>query len=254
MPTAHLVEANGATIPAIGLGTFRLEGEACVEAVSFALRSGYRHIDTAKMYGNEEAVGAGMRASGVPRDEVFVTTKVWWEDIAPGDLRALGRGEPRSGSGSIEVDLLLIHWPNAAVPLGDSIGRALQREAPRPRPPYRRLELPVRHAATRRSRSRASRSSRTRSSTTAVSTRARSWRPAGRHGIALTSYCPLGRGRRRSSDPSVAAIAAAPRQDAGAGHAALARAAAGRGRDPEIRHAEAHRREPRRSSTSRSTR
>lgn len=120
MPTAHIVEANGARIPAIGLGTFRLEGEACAQAVKTALEVGYRHIDTARMYGNEEAVGEGIRASGVPREDIFVTTKVWWEDIAPRDLQ-------RSAEGSLErlrlsnVDLLLIHWPNKDVPLRGSV-------------------------------------------------------------------------------------------------------------------------------------
>ncbi|TDR94498.1 aldo/keto reductase [Enterovirga rhinocerotis] len=120
MPKAHLVQANGATIPAIGLGTFKLEGEACAQAVSTAIEAGYRHVDTAKMYGNEAAVGEGLRASGVPRDEIFVTTKVWWEDIAPGDLErsaeaSLGR------LGLDAVDLLLIHWPNPAISLAGSI-------------------------------------------------------------------------------------------------------------------------------------
>src|SRR5215207_9601888 len=81
-----VVHANGAAIPAIGLGTWKLRDEACVRAVEHALGFGYRHLDTAAMYGNEEAVGEGLRASGVPREEVFVTTKVWPEDLAPPDL------------------------------------------------------------------------------------------------------------------------------------------------------------------------
>jgi diketogulonate reductase-like aldo/keto reductase len=120
MSQAHLVHANGATIPAIGLGTWTLSGGECVEAIGWALAAGYRHIDTAAMYGNEEAVGAGLKGSGLPRDEVFVTTKVWPEDIAPGDLE-------RSAEASLKrlrldaVDLLLIHWPSRAVPLRGSI-------------------------------------------------------------------------------------------------------------------------------------
>jgi diketogulonate reductase-like aldo/keto reductase len=116
MSQAHLVEANGATIPAIGLGTWTLSGEACVEAIRWALAAGYRHIDTAAMYGNEEAVGAGIRAGGVKREEIFLTTKVWPDDLAPGDLE-------RSAEASLRrlrldhVDLLLIHWPNLAIPL-----------------------------------------------------------------------------------------------------------------------------------------
>jgi diketogulonate reductase-like aldo/keto reductase len=116
MSHAPLIEANGATIPAIGLGTWTLSGEACVEAIRSALAAGYRHIDTAAMYGNEEAVGAGIRAGGLAREEVFVTTKVWPDDLAPGDLE-------RSAEASLRrlrldhVDLLLIHWPNLAIPL-----------------------------------------------------------------------------------------------------------------------------------------
>lgn len=121
MPQAHLVQANGAAIPAIGFGTWTLSDEACIEAVGWALEAGYRHLDTARMYGNEAEVGQGLKASGLNRDEVFVTTKVWWTDIAPDDLE-------RSVEGSLErlgldqVDLLLIHWPNPAVPLADSTG------------------------------------------------------------------------------------------------------------------------------------
>ncbi|MFL5198937.1 MAG: aldo/keto reductase, partial [Microvirga sp.] len=81
------VQARGAAIPALGLGTWQLRGDDCSAAVKTALAAGYRHIDTAAMYGNEEAVGAGLKASGISRDEVFVTTKVWYEDLAPADLR-----------------------------------------------------------------------------------------------------------------------------------------------------------------------
>jgi diketogulonate reductase-like aldo/keto reductase len=115
-----IVDAQGARIPALGLGTFRSEGQACVEAVATGLRVGYRHIDTAAMYGNEAEVGEGLRAGGVPRDEVFVTTKVWWTEIGSGALQ-------RSAEASLKrlgldaVDLLLIHWPNPEIPLAESI-------------------------------------------------------------------------------------------------------------------------------------
>ncbi len=117
----HLVDANGAGIPAIGLGTFTLTGETATRLVAGAIEAGYRHIDTAAMYDNEEAVGAGLREGGTPRDELFVTTKVWPSDIADGDLQ-------RSLEASLKrlrldhVDLALIHWPNPAIPLADSIG------------------------------------------------------------------------------------------------------------------------------------
>jgi diketogulonate reductase-like aldo/keto reductase len=120
MTKAPLVHANGAAIPAIGLGTWRLAGDEGAQAVRWAIETGYRHVDTAAMYGNEEAVGAGIRAGGIDRDEIFVTTKVWADDLAPGDLE-------RSTEASLRrlrleaVDLLLIHWPNSAIPLRDSI-------------------------------------------------------------------------------------------------------------------------------------
>ena len=119
----HHVAANGANIPAIGLGTWTLMGEAVTRLVADAIRSGYRHVDTATMYDNEEAVGAGLRASGVSRDEIFLTTKVWPSDIADGDLQ-------RSVAASLKrlrvdrLDLALIHWPSGTIPLAESI-RAL---------------------------------------------------------------------------------------------------------------------------------
>jgi hypothetical protein len=73
----QFVEANGARIPAIGLGTWELRGRTCARLVEQALRLGYGHIDTAEVYENEREVGEGLRASGVPRPELFVTTKVW---------------------------------------------------------------------------------------------------------------------------------------------------------------------------------
>ena len=77
------VEANGARIPAVGLGTWDLRGRTCARVVEQALRLGYRHIDTAEMYGNEREIGEGLRASGVKREDVFITTKVWQDHLAP---------------------------------------------------------------------------------------------------------------------------------------------------------------------------
>ena len=115
------VEANGARIPALGLGTWELRRAICTEMVEHALRLGYRHIDTAEMYGNETEVGAGLRASGVARDQVFITTKVWPDHLAPADLeRATKDSLARLRLDT--VDLLLIHWPNPRIPLAESIG------------------------------------------------------------------------------------------------------------------------------------
>ena len=90
----NFVEANGAKIPAIGLGTWELRGRTCARLVEQALRLGYRHIDTAQVYENEREVGEGLRASGVKRDEVFVTTKVWTSAFRAARSGALRQGEP----------------------------------------------------------------------------------------------------------------------------------------------------------------
>ena len=108
-------------IPKLGLGTWRLAGEECTSVVDTALKLGYRHLDTAAMYQNEAEVGEGLRASGVARSEVFVTTKVWYDRIGDGDLQASAE-ESLQRLGLDHVDLLLIHWPNPAIPLEDSIG------------------------------------------------------------------------------------------------------------------------------------
>lgn len=120
LPHAPLVHAHGAAIPAIGLGTFLAHGEACSEAVSFALKNGYRHVDTAPRYENEEAVGEGIRRSGIPRNEIWLTTKVWWDRIGEGELQRSAEASLKK-LGVDQVDLLLIHWPNPKIPLADSI-------------------------------------------------------------------------------------------------------------------------------------
>src|SRR5207253_5344284 len=82
----HVIEAKGAKIPAIGLGTWELRGRTCARLVEQALRLGYRHVDTAQVYENEREVGEGLRASGMKRDQVFLTTKIWPSHFAPHDL------------------------------------------------------------------------------------------------------------------------------------------------------------------------
>jgi diketogulonate reductase-like aldo/keto reductase len=120
MTRAPLVQANGTAIPALGLGTWQLKGDACAEAVRHGLALGYRHLDTAAMYGNEQAVGEGLRASGLPRDEVFVTTKIWLTDLEDGPLQASAKASLRRLDLDV-VDLLLIHWPNPEIPLNRAI-------------------------------------------------------------------------------------------------------------------------------------
>ncbi|MGO3932633.1 aldo/keto reductase [Rhodopseudomonas pseudopalustris] len=117
----QFIESHGAKIPIIGLGTWELRGRTCSRLIEQALRLGYRHIDTAQVYENEREVGWGIHASGVRRDEIFVTTKVWTTHFAPNDLL-------RSTKESLmklrlsEVDLLLLHWPNKHVPLSETLG------------------------------------------------------------------------------------------------------------------------------------
>lgn len=115
------VEANGARIPAIGLGTWELRGRTCARIVEQALRLGYRHIDTAQMYDNEREVGEGLRASGVKRDQVFLTTKIWPSHFAPHDLERCAK-ESLVRLRLTDVDLLLLHWPNPQIPLSETLG------------------------------------------------------------------------------------------------------------------------------------
>jgi 2,5-diketo-D-gluconate reductase B len=120
-----LVEAHGARIPAVGLGTMTLKDALCVDIVATALKLGYRHLDTAERYGNEAEVGQGLHSSGIKREDVFVTTKVYWDRLAPGEFeRSVEESLKKLKLSS--VDLLLIHWPSPKVALKDSIGALCQ--------------------------------------------------------------------------------------------------------------------------------
>ena len=105
------IKTQGISMPKLGLGTFRLQGDACRSAVESALGLGYRHIDTAEMYGNEDSIGAAVAASQIDRNELHVTTKVWNENLAPDAIR-------RAFDASLKklrldhVDLYLVHWPS----------------------------------------------------------------------------------------------------------------------------------------------
>jgi 2,5-diketo-D-gluconate reductase B len=115
------VEAHGARIPLVGLGTWDLRGRTCARLVEQALRLGYRHVDTAEMYDNEREVGEGLHASGIKRDEVFITTKVWPSHFAPRKLERAAK-ESLVRLRLSEVDLLLLHWPNPQIPLAETLG------------------------------------------------------------------------------------------------------------------------------------
>jgi len=121
MTTIHV---DGLSVPALGFGTWQLEGAECRRMVAEALGMGYRHIDTAQMYGNEAEVGAGIKDSGVPRDDIFLTTKVWMDRLHYHDLQTSAEQSLRKLQVEA-VDLLLVHWPNEEVPLSETL-RALQ--------------------------------------------------------------------------------------------------------------------------------
>ena len=204
MTISH-VEAGGASIPSLGLGTWTARGEECASAVAFALRNGYRHIDTAVVYANEEAVGEGMRASGVPRAEIFLTTKVGRDDIDEGRLERSAEASLKR-LGTDHVDLLLIHWPNPAIPLRRSMAalanakrRGLTRHIG-----VSNFTVPLLEEAVSLS-------------TEPISANQCEYHPrldqsrliaaCRRHDVAFTSYCPLGRGGDLLADRKVTAIA-----------------------------------------------
>jgi diketogulonate reductase-like aldo/keto reductase len=117
----YVVEAKGARIPLVGLGTWELRGRICARIVEQALRLGYRHIDTAEMYDNEREVGEALHASGVGRDDVFISTKIWPSHFAPLELERAAKSSLARLRLS-EVDLLLLHWPNPQIPLSETLG------------------------------------------------------------------------------------------------------------------------------------
>jgi 2,5-diketo-D-gluconate reductase B len=110
------IETGRCNVPALGFGTWRLEGREAYDMVRHALDVGYRHLDTAQMYGNEEEVGRAVADSGLDRDQVFLTTKIHPDNAAPADVAASTEASLRR-LGTEHVDLLLLHWPSDAVPL-----------------------------------------------------------------------------------------------------------------------------------------
>src|ERR1700729_4207635 len=110
------LQTQGISLPRLGLGPYRMQGDACRAAVESALGLGYRHIDTAEMYGNEEAIGAAIASAKIMRKDLHVTTKVWNENLAPDAMR-------RAFDASLkklrldQVDLYLVHWPKPGMDL-----------------------------------------------------------------------------------------------------------------------------------------
>lgn len=121
------VSAGGAAIPALGFGTYGMSGPLLQNVLVAALQKGFRHIDTAQMYGNEADVGAAIRASGVPRNEVFVTTKVWVGNYSRQRFMA-SVDESLRNLKSDYIDLLLVHWPRGGAPIEEQI-ESLNRAA-----------------------------------------------------------------------------------------------------------------------------
>jgi diketogulonate reductase-like aldo/keto reductase len=203
-PAVYKLSAHGAEIPVIGFGTSSL-GD-CGEIVATALKAGYRHIDTARKYGTERGVGEGIRASRVPREDIFLTSKVSHENLRPADFE-------RSVEDSLKtlrvdyLDLLLIHWPNPQIPVAEPIPalarakrQGLARHIGVANFPVALLEEAIRLCPE------------------PLVTDQVEYHPyldqskvldaCRRHGMVLTAYCPLGRGRL-FNEPVLADIARA---------------------------------------------
>jgi diketogulonate reductase-like aldo/keto reductase len=114
------VIANGAEIPALGFGTYELTGSDCTRMVRTALDLGYRHLDTASIYANEDCVGEAIADSGLPRETIFLTTKVW-PDCFRSDAFSRAVSDSLQRLRTDYVDLLLLHWPNPEVPLAETM-------------------------------------------------------------------------------------------------------------------------------------
>ena len=111
---------DDASLPSIGLGTWQMRGEACRRSVEHALRTGYRHLDTAQLYANEAEVGQGLRDSGVDRDDVFITSKVWRDRLDRAEVIA-STEESLLRLGIDTIDLMLLHWPHEDFPVEASL-------------------------------------------------------------------------------------------------------------------------------------
>jgi diketogulonate reductase-like aldo/keto reductase len=199
----EVVTSQGVRIPKIGCGTYPMRGSACSEIVAEALRLGFRHVDTAQGYDNEDAVGEGIRSSAIPRREIFITTKVRPQLIGDGPLqRSVEESLKRLGVDA--VDLLLIHWPNPEVSISECMrGLSAARRAGMARAigvsnfVVDKLEEAIRV------------------SPEPLSVVQFEYHPyldqtrllaaARRHQLAITAYCPIALGRA-ASDPDLAAI------------------------------------------------
>jgi 2,5-diketo-D-gluconate reductase B len=129
--TTETIEIQGTRVPRLGFGTWQIEGSDATEAVRDALEIGYRQIDTARAYGNEAEVGAGIAGSGVDREDIFLTTKIFPGDFEPDAVKAAAEDSLRSLRTDY-LDLLLLHWPDDSVPLERTLAALAElREAGR---------------------------------------------------------------------------------------------------------------------------
>ena len=203
MPFAPKLPAHGAAIPAIGFGTSGL-GDVRAEHIATALKAGYRHIDTARKYGTEHLVGEGIRASGVPRGDIFLCTKVSHENLHAGDF-ARSVDESLKALGVDYVDLLLVHWPEKNTPLAETMDalaqaklRGLTRHIGVANFNIAMLDEAI-HLCTEQIATLQAECHPYLDQTKVIEAcRAR--------GLVLTAYCPLGRGRLHD-DPVLAEIA-----------------------------------------------
>lgn len=201
-----MLTAGAMTMPKLGLGTFRMTGPDCTDGVLRALALGYRHIDTAQMYGNEAEVGDALAQTAVARGDIHLTTKVWWENLAPDAMR-------RSMEASLSklktsyVDLYLIHWPHPGMDLPAALATLVKLQE----------EGLARHIGVS-------------NFTTALLKRtveeigapivcnqieyhvllnqSRVLDYCRAHGVAVTAYCPIARGGLGAAYPTLAAVAA----------------------------------------------
>lgn len=111
---------QGTDVPEIGLGTYKLHDKECSRAVRTALDIGYRHIDTAQMYKNEHEIGEALRISNVPREDIFLTTKIWHTNLDADDVLQSTETSLRNMN-TPYVDLLMIHWPNEQFSLRETL-------------------------------------------------------------------------------------------------------------------------------------
>lgn len=203
--SATTFDIAGVSIPKLGLGTFGMDNEPATTAVAEGLKLGYRHVDTAESYGNEVAVGEGIRASGLARGDVFVTTKVWHDHLDESAMNsAIDASLKRLGLDY--VDLYLIHWPSRDVSAAQAVRnvcaiqkRGLARAVGISNFPVKLIEEAVATADVQ------------------LAVNQVEYHPLfdqsavmaalARHGMGLTAYCPLARGKVLDA-PAVTAAAA----------------------------------------------